>query len=491
METGSFIGIDFGIANTTIVQVVRNENGEKITVLGEDGQTPFAALAAITAENKVFFGSRVKKSFNALSENAKLITPLASIIGTDKNISINNKECSPRQLAAEYFRALKRVVMKKHNVNITDAAISFPAGFSHEAKLDLLAAARKAEINVTAVLPEHFAQVLAMRDRIAGKKYILSADWGGASLKIRILENNSGKLHVKAAMTPSIGGRNADIMLAEKLHNMLGSKLADKSKAVSFDKMPAAERDKLITIAEAAKIEITEKGGEIAVNIPDYGIYGTAALHLTEELFAETVKPLIRDHIVTTINNVMEQAKLRASDINCVLALGGSCRLKAFTGVLRSMFGEDKLIIPERPQSVTAEGTAVGAAVNCSERIRLADDIGILMSDDTVFPLLKKDQPASGQKSKQFTFGTTDDSSEAQVVVAYGSGTVQGGIKIPVDTFPEGNVVIEAEVDETLFLKVNVHGKRNQESAEKDGITEDCGVGCEFVDCYIDISDNG
>lgn len=485
METGSFIGIDFGIANTTIVQVVKNESGEKVTVLGEDGQTPFAALAAITAENKVFFGSRVKKSYNALSESAKLITPLASIIGTDKNISINNKECSPRQLATEYFRALKRVVMKKHNVNITEAAVSFPAGFSHEAKLDLLAAARKAEINVTAVLPEHFAQVLAMRDRINGKKYILSADWGGATLKIRILENNAGKLRVKAALAPSIGGRNADIMLAERLHNMLSNKLADKSKAVSFDKMPAAERDKLITIAEAAKIEISEKGGEIAVNIPDYGIYGTAALHLTEELFAEIVKPLVREHIVSTINTVMEQAKLRASDIGCVLAVGGSCKLKAFTGVLRSMFGEDKLIVPERPQSVTAEGTAVGAAVKCSERIRLADDIGILMSDDTVFPLLKKDNPAAGQKSKQFTFGTVDGSSEAQVVIAYGSGAVQSGMKVPTDGFPEGNVSIEAEIDETLSAVIGIHTNQDPESKE------DSKTVIELADCYIDISDNG
>lgn len=491
METGSFIGIDFGTANTTIVQVVRNENGEKVTVLGEDGQTPFAALAAITAENKVFFGSRVKKSYNALAENAKLITPLASIIGTDKTISINNKECSPRQLATEYFRALKRVVMKKHNVNITEAAVSFPAGFSHEAKLDLLAAAHKAEINVTAVLPEHFALALATRERIAGKKYILSADWGGASLKIRIFENNAGKLRLKTALTPLIGGRDVDIMLAEKLHNMLGSKLADKSKAVPFDKMPAAERDKMITIAEAAKIEISEKGGEIAVNIPDYGIYGTSSLHLTEELFAEIVKPLMRENIVSTINSVMEHSKLRASDIGCVLAVGGSCGLKAFSGVLRSMFGEDKLIIPERPQSVTAEGTALGTALKCSERIRLADDIGILMSDDTVFPLLKKDHPAAGQKSKQFIFGTVDDSAEAQVVVAYGSGTIQGGVKIPADEFPEGNVGIEAEIDETLFLQVNVHAKRNPESAEKDAITGDCGFCNQSVDCYIDISDNG
>lgn len=489
METGSFIGIDFGTANTTIVQVVRDADGEKVTVLGEDGQTPFAALAAITAENKVFFGSRVKKSFAALSENAKLVTPLASFIGTDKNITINNKECSPRQFTAEYFRALKRVVMKKHNVNITEAAISFPADFSHEAKLDLFAAARKAEINVTAVIPEHFAAFSALRGLFVGKKYILSADWGGASLKINILENNEGRLRVKMSRSKKIGGRDVDVMLAEKLHAMLGNSLADKSKAVPFDKMPAAERDKLITIAEAAKIEISEKGGEIAVNVPDYGFYGTNTLRLTEELFAEIVKPLMREHIVSTVNSAMEHAKLRASDIGAVLAIGGSCGLKAFSGVLRSMFGEEKLIIPDKPQIAAAKGTALAAAMNIGEKLRLAEDIGILMSDDTVFPLLKKDQPAAGLKSKLFTFGTVDDSSEAQVVLAYGTGAVIGAEKIPVDGFPEGNIKIEAEIDETLSARVKVHSGKSSDSEAAPA--EDSGFMIGLADCYFDISDNG
>lgn len=481
METGSFIGIDFGTANTTIVRVTNDNNGEKITVLGEDGETPFAALAAITAENKVFFGSRVKKSYAAFTENSKLITPLASLVGTGKSITINNKECSPRQLTTEYFRALKRVVMKKHNVDITEAAISFPADFTHEAKLDLLAAARKADIRVTKVVPEHFACYLglgsALRERVSGKRFILAADWGGSSLKINILENADGKLRVRMSRSKKIGGHDVDVMLAEKLHFMLGNTLADKSKAVTFDKMPAAERDKMLTTAEAAKIEISEKGGEIPITLNDYGIYGNCTLRLTEELFAEIVKPLMREHIVSAVNGAMERAKLRASDIGAVLAIGGSCGLKAFSGVLKSMFGEEKLVIPENPQIATAKGAALGAADG--GMLKLAEDIGILMSDNMVFPLLKKDQPVIGLKSKSFTFGTVNDDPEAQVVIADGRGKVFTGMKIPVVEFPDGNINVEAESDETLSVTVTIRGK------------EDSGFCIDSANCYYELPENG
>lgn len=479
METGSFIGIDFGTANTTIVRVIKENGAEKVTVLGEDGNTPFAALAAITAENKVFFGSRVKKSYSALSENSKLVSPLASLIGTSNNITINGRECTPRQLAAEYLRALKRVVMKKHGVDITEAAVSFPNSFSHEAKLDLLAAAKKADIRVRAVMPEHFAAYLALRGRAADKKLVLQADWGGSRLKLNILENEDGRLRAKASLSKKIGGSDVDMLLAEKLHNMINSILADISKAVPFEKMPAAERDKMLTAAEAAKIEISKKGGEVSVPVQNYGAYGSGSLHLTEELFADMIKPLIRENIVSAVNAVMERAKLRASDIGAVVAVGGSCGLKAFTGVLKSIFGEEKLIIPNDPQTAAA----LGAALCGGGALKLAEDIGIMMSDDTLFPLLKKDQPAAGLKSKAFTFGVTDEADEAQVVLADGSGKVLAGLKVPTAEFPDGNISIDAQIDETLAALITLHGQTEAGEPTDDRFCID------LANCCIDLSE--
>ncbi len=455
MGTESFIGIDFGTAYTSIVNVTKDGGREKISVLGEDGENPFAALLAITSDNKVFFGNRVKKTSEALCETAKLVSPLAEMIGTDKSIVINGKECPPRQMAAEYFRCLKRVIMKKYGVNVTEAVIAFPSSFSHEARLDILAAAKKAEIDVKGFIPEHYAAYLSMRKSLEGRSSVMIADWGGRTLDIYILANNGGKIRVKAAFSENVGGKDIDLRLAQRLHTMLGELAEDKSRVVPFEMMPAADRDKLINVSETVKIRISAEGGEIPVTVADYGNYGTRTVTLTESAFAEIVKPIVREHVMTAINTAMSSVKMRAADIGAVLAAGGSSGLRAFAGVLKSIFGEEKVIFPEKPQIVSARGAALSQTEGGT--FRLSEDIGVLMSDDNVFPLLKKDSPAEGLKSGVFPFAVVDDSTKAQVIVTDGSGKLQGSLDFPVGGFLNERLEISARVDETLMPSVSIH----------------------------------
>lgn len=468
MVAEGLIGIDFGTAYTSIVNLA----GDKITVLGEDGETPFAALLAITADNKVFFGSRVKKGREVFSETAKLVLPLAELLGTGRSIVINGKECSPRQMTAEYFRALKRVVMKKYSIDISEAVISFPGAFSRAARLDILAAAKKAEINVKGFVPEHYAAYLPLRAGLAEKRSVMIADWGGRTLDIHILLNDGERLRERASLCERVGGRDIDIRVAQRLHTMLGELAEDKSKVVPFEKMPAADRDKLINLAEAAKIRISTAGGEVPVNVSDYGSCGTHSVALTEEIFAEIIKPIVREHVMTAINSVMSRVKLKAADIGAVIACGGSGGLRAFTSVLKSIFGEDKVILPEKPQMISACGAALYFNKEDSGcKFRLLEDIGVLMSDDNVFPLLKKDSEAEGLQSAVFSFAAVDDSPEAQVVIADGRGRIRGNAAVPIGGFLNERLEISALIDETLTACVRIHNSSDTDGA-KDTVLE-------------------
>lgn len=481
MGTDSFIGIDFGTAYTSIVNVTKDGGSEKISVLGEDGETPFAALLAITADNKVFFGNRVKKTSEALCETAKLVSPLASLLGTNKSISINGKECPPRQMAAEYFRCLKRVIMKKYNVNVTEAVIAYPPSLSDDARKDILAAAKKAEIDVKGFIPEHYAAYLSMRKSLEGKSTVMIADWGGRTLDIHILTNNGGKIRIKKACSENVGGKDIDLRLAQRLHAMLGELVEDKSRVVPFEKMPAADRDKLMNLAETAKIRISVEGGEIPVTVADYGNYGTRTVTLTESAFAEIVKPIVREHVMPAINAIMSSVKMRAADIGAVLAVGGSSGLRAFAGVLKSIFGEEKVIFPEKPQTVSARGAAISQTEGGT--FRLTEDIGILMSDDSIFPLLKKDSDVRGLKSTVFPFSVVDDSTEAQVIVVDGSGKFRSSLAYTVGGFLNERLEISAEVDETLYPFVNI---RRTSEVEGDPI-KSAGIGLGDSWLYYDL----
>lgn len=462
MGAEGFIGIDFGSAYTSIVNVT----GGKVSVLGEDVETPFAALLAITAENKVYFGSRVKKGREALSETAKLVTSLSELLGTGKAIVINGKECSPRQMVAEYFKALKRVIMKKYSTDITEAVISFPGTLSHAARLDILAAAKKAEIIVKGFIPEHYAVYLAVKKELAKKTSVMIADWGGRSLDIHILMNDGEKLRERVSFCEKIGGRDIDLRLAARLHTMLGELVGDKSTVVAFEKMPAADRDKLIELAEAAKLRISTAGGEVQVSVTNYGSYGSHSVTLTEEIFAEVVKPIVKEHVMTSINAVMSRVRLKASDIGAVVACGGSGGLRSFTGVLRSVFGEDKVVIPEKPQFISACGAAIYSdKQDNGGKFRLLEDIGVLMSDDNIFPLLKRDSDAEGLKSTVYSFAPVDDQQEAQVVIADGRGRIKGNAAVPVKGLLNERLEISALVDEAFTACVRIHNSTETDSA--------------------------
>lgn len=465
MEAAGFIGIDFGTEYTSIVNVTK----DKVTVLGEDGETPFAALLAITADNKVFFGGRVKKGREALGETAQLVSPLAELLGTGKSIVINGKECSPMQMTAEYLRALKRVVMKKYGVDISEAVISFPGAFSRAARLDVLEAAKKAEIGVKGLIPGQYAAYLSARRELADKKSVLIADWGGSTLDIHILMNDGERVRERAALCEKIGGKDIDIRVAQRLHAMLGATVEDKSLIVPFEKMPAADRDKLINLAEAAKIRISTVGGEVPINVQDYGKYGTRSAALTEEIFADIVKPIVKEHVMTAINTVMARTKIKAADIGAVLACGGSGGLRAFMGVLKSIFGEEKVIFPEKPQIVSACGAAMSQSSGGG--FRLLEDIGVVMSDDNIFPLLKKDSDVKGLKSAVYSFAAVDDSGEAQIVVADGRGRVRANAAVSVGGFLNERLEISALVDETLTASVRIHNSTEEDPA-KDTVLE-------------------
>ena len=127
IKNGSVIGIDFGTTNTSIISLMKDDLGEKCVVLGEDGEFPFASLLAISKDNRVFFGNKVRKNHDSFSESYRLVSSFKSLLGTGESIEINGKPCPPKQIAAEYFKCLKRVIAKKYNIDITEAAFSFRA----------------------------------------------------------------------------------------------------------------------------------------------------------------------------------------------------------------------------------------------------------------------------------------------------------------------------------------------------------------------------
>ena len=206
MNTNSYIGIDFGTTNTSVVQITTDEHGQRTRILGENGEFPFPSLLAIDNTFTVKFGNEVKSNRDFLSANCKVISSFKSILGTDKIIEVYGKRFQPVVLLTKYLECLKEYIQKHHHITITKAAFSFPVNFTRKARTDLIQAARAAGIKVSSLISESTAAYLATQNETNGLQRVMVVDWGGGTLDVSLLEITAGKVREIAVDGQKIGG---------------------------------------------------------------------------------------------------------------------------------------------------------------------------------------------------------------------------------------------------------------------------------------------
>lgn len=455
MKTGSFIGIDFGTTNTSVVSILKDEHGEKINIIGEKGE-PFASLFAVYPDNKVNFGNIVKKNRDSLAESCTIISSFKSLLGTDKSITLNNKDFTPVKIVSEYLRCLKIYVKKIYNIDISEASFSFPVDFTPEARRDLRKAAQIAKIKVTGMISESTAAYLATCEKLKGLSRVMVIDWGGGTLDISILEVTEQKVREISVYGEKIGGDDIDKELAERIHSQFNLKLSDPDMRIPFRNMPAPQRDKMLSACERAKIQISEDGEDYPLTIRNYGDYGTKTINVSNEMFEDVVKPIIRNKALKSIDKAMERAGLSKSNIDAVVIAGGSSNLRQFADAVINLFGEDKIILPDNAQFVSAKGAALVPFIGGN--FKLNDDIGIVMSDNTVFPILKKDVDGVGSISDTYTFSLVEDSPDAHFIITNGDGRiVYDKVNVPTKGFLNERLEVSAYIDDEQVVNVKIH----------------------------------
>ena len=252
-----------------------------------------------------------------------------------------------------------------------------------------------------------------------------------------------------------IGGDYIDKELAQRIHAKLNLKLENKDEAVAFEEMAPEQKDKLINACEKAKIQISEDGGNYLLTIRNYGIYGTKTLKISVEEFEDILKPIIEKYVVTTIRKVLYRAELSPGSIDAVVAAGGSSSLRMFGLVLENIFGAEKVIRPQDFQFVSAEGAAVTNLIGGD--FRLNDDVGILLSDNTVFPILQKEKDGVNSE-KQYTFSLVEDAPDAHFIFTNGNGkNVFDKINVPTKGFLKEHLVVTAQIGFDQIARIKIH----------------------------------
>ena len=402
-----WIGIDFGTTNSAAISFI----DEGITFgryeHGDDQGTPFPSIVGINKETGVVITGREAKNRRLeLSEKYVFFTSLKSIIDKEEYYDVAGKKWTPVALATEILKGLKAEIQRK-NVQADRVVMAVPVGFSPGKKMKLREAAQNAGISIETFISEPTAALVSNYTKLKMLKNVAVFDWGGGTLDVAVLHIESGRVEEIATDGMSLAGDNIDRKIAEHMHIKY---CRAKGIAKTFDEVDGRSRDRLLVKSEAAKIDLSEGADVSSVLVPNYDNQGVFRQPLEYDMFADLVQPEVNEAI-NCLNRAIEKAHLNAANIDAILCVGGSSRLKPFRDKVTELFGEEKIIYPEKVMWNIAEGAALIGMANAGGGYGMNQDIGLILSDGSFYPLLRKGQRIPCREKKINFAAVTDEKS--------------------------------------------------------------------------------
>ena len=456
MKNETFIGIDFGTTNTAVVRIQNDEYGQRIEPLGEGGEYPFSSIVAIPKDgsNKLRFGRDVRDKRLELTQTHEIYHSMKSYLGTDKEFFVGGLRYSATDITASFLKYIKLFIKKHHGFEITKAAFSFPVDFSPEARRELKKAADSAGIQPTTFVGEATAAYISSRQEAKAYSKVMVLDWGGGTLDTCVLDLKKNSLFETSVWGEEVGGDDIDLELAKRVHAKIAtnSNLDNKK---HFDDMASSERDAIISYCEKAKIEFSMYDDDYSLTVRNYGDFGTKTITLTYDFFKDIVRSIIETKVFRLIDTALARAGVNKSSIDAVILVGGSTNIRPFINAISNIFGEEKIIMPQKAQWAVATGAALMEIIG--NHFYLNDTLGVLLSDNTVYPIFEKEKHGINTEIPAITFGLTEDEQDAHFIfVNEDCSYTYDKAHIETKGYLKEKLQLSAKIDEDQIAKITL-----------------------------------
>ena len=433
------IGIDLGTTNSCAAvmeggepTVLENSEGGRTTpsVVGVNvksderyvGQA--AKRQAVTnPENTVFSIKRFmgRKHTETKSESSQYPYELKASKNGDVSVVLGEKPMSPPEVSAMVLRKIKEDAESKLGETITQAVITVPAYFNDSQRNATKDAGKIAGLEVLRIINEPTAAALAYGLDKQGDQTIAVYDLGGGTFDISILQIGEGVFEVKATNGDThLGGDDFD----QRIINWIIEEFKkDQGIDLQNDNM-ALQR--LKEAAEKAKIELSNVM-QSEINLPFITADSSGPKHLAMSLTRSKLEQLVDDLITKTVEpckKAIEDAGIKASDINEVILVGGMTRMPSVQDKVKELFEKE----PHKgvnPDEVVAIGAAIQAGVLQGDvrDVLLLDvtplSLGIETLGGVMTPLIPRNTTIPTAKSEVFSTAA-DNQDKVEIHVLQG-----------------------------------------------------------------------
>jgi molecular chaperone DnaK len=437
MDVAKSIGIDLGTTNSCVAVL---EGGEPVVITNSEGErtTPsvvafdkksgerlvgqLARRQAVTNPDRTIYSIKrfMGRRYGDVKEEASRVGyTVKSGSGGDVRLEVDGKEYSPPEMSAMILQKLKRDAEEYLGEEVTEAVITVPAYFEDAQRQATKDAGRIAGLDVKRIINEPTAAALAYGLDKEQDQTILVFDLGGGTFDVSILELGDGVFEVKATSGNNhLGGDDFDAKVVEWM-------VSEFKKAegidLSKDKM-AAQR--LVEAAEKAKRELSSTTST-SINLPFITADQNGPKHMDLTLTRAQFNNLTADLVEATagpVRRAMEDAGLKAGEVDQVILVGGSTRIPAVQEQVREITGKE----PHKginPDEVVAVGAAIQAGVLAGEvkDVLLLDvtplSLGIETKGGVFTKLIERNTTIPTRKSEVFT--TADDNQGSVEIKVY------------------------------------------------------------------------
>jgi heat shock protein 5 len=379
---GTVIGIDLGTTYSCVgvmqngkVEIIANDQGNRITpsyvaftdeerLVGDAAKNQYAANPTRTIFDikrligRKFDDKDVQKDaknfpFKIVNKDSK---PVVKV-----EVNKSPKIFTPEEVSAMVLGKMKEIAEGYLGKKVTHAVVTVPAYFNDAQRQATKDAGTSAGLNVLRVVNEPTAAAIAYGlDKTGDERMVIVYDLGGGTFDVSLLSIDNGVFEVLAtAGDTHLGGEDFDHRVMDyfvkqynKKHNVDVSK---DLKAMGKLKREVEKAKRTLSSQMSTRIEI-----ESFHNGDDFSETLTRAKfeELNMDLFKKTLKP---------VEQVLKDAKVKKSDVNDIVLVGGSTRIPKVQALLEEFFGGKKASKGINPDEAVAFGAAVQGGVLSGE----------------------------------------------------------------------------------------------------------------------------
>lgn len=437
---GKTVGIDLGTTNSVVAVM---EGGEPVVISTAEGSRTLPSVVAFKQNGERLVGITAKRQAVVNPENTvfsikrfmghKLSEVQAEVkrvpykVKAGKNgeavahIPALNKDFTPEEISAMILQKLKTDAEAYLGETVDQAVITVPAYFNDSQRTATKNAGEIAGLKVLRIINEPTAASLAYGLDKKANETILVFDLGGGTFDVSVLDVGEGVFEVKSTAGDShLGGDDFDHKIVEWL-------TAEFKKDNGIDL--SQQKDALQRLREAAERAKIELSSQVStqINLPYITAVDNQPRHLdytlTRAKFEEMTRDLM-DRVQKPFKQALEDAKLKAAEINEVILVGGATRMPMVQELVRKLTDKE----PNRsvnPDEVVAVGAAIQAGVLGGEvkNIVLLDvtplSLGVETQGGIFDKLIERNTTIPTKKGRIYTTAT-DNQPEVEIHILQG-----------------------------------------------------------------------